>query len=1175
MPHNFVRMSTSEEKRICEGVSDKLLDSRVSDVHIAEIATDLVDWELLAPGISLTQSEQKEIREDFEGRYNLQKRQALRVWRWKNGDKATYRQLIGVCCGQGKVDLAESIVKYLGPEQRPRSSLVLNDTFYRYLLDCYSVISHPSIKQWPSKAALHINIPHAYFDLILYDAPLNIPNSILPSNESCFKAVTLHDALTKSTGANRLLVYFEGIAGSGKTTLSWHACREWGQKRILQHFKLLIHIELSNPKVKEATNLADIIPYPDEALRQTIATEIVDRKGEGICLLLDGLDEAPTPLLDFLLVDLIRDRPGTPQVPNLSFVMTARPDSRVTERLEPVLDSRVIIKGFNGENLHQFLDQSLGVDTKMRMKLKEKCEINPKLEGLCSLPINAVIMSFLIHCIEDVGPATQTDLYKPFVSNFLVRHLDVHQALAERPLIECLLNDVPVEICGAFKKNCSLAYHSSLEGKQLFTKRELGQSKIDIDNTLGLLQVHPQITMYGSERYYKFFHLSLQEFLAAVYLSKKNENAQITAIDEILNKNPLSQVLHFYAGLTRLSNRQALKLLSQSLSQSADLETIRRVSPHSDDPHSWPSAKALTFLNCLYESQNKDVFNLPETYLCSNPRIREEINKLQMQTKGNLLREDGPGTLTLAYLPLTPIDCLSIGYYARINSLISRPSVPLQCYYLSRCSIDHIGISALFTELKKDICQCTPGRVGLSLTGNTLHHVSLPLLKDLLQGQSNLEVLMLSRCFLPADLHCALKYLTEGLSKNSSCRYITLSANYLSTSHVHHLILMLRANPQLRSLDLSYQDLRREMHLLWKAIQLLPNLRNLNMDSCNIHDPELALLQKVVESHHKLSDLSIYGNHFTDRGLDNLLEVLKCNHTSSLSRLGLGVQLNEAEEVILREINEFRAANGHRLLTPTGFVDAKLAKEYESTLNEFRDKNLMSDPREHLLVMTTSSSLPSTNVGNQGYCYVSAASTWDLQGVEICGETSVVVYSSRAQQFEWEGFGLKLYIHEGSLPVGMEQCILQIKASLAGLYEFPEDSHLISAVFWFRCKTVHKFIKPITVEIQHCAKAKNISELNFVRAFCSQKQLPYTFKQIAGGNFKSRKSCGVIDLTSFSGIAAIQNKSEERDYCSIVFYHGERRVDMYRGEKMVNIFYVIVWNTEAHLNVSDTLAIAA
>ena len=46
-------------------------------------------------------------------------------------------------------------------------------------------------------------------------------------------------------------------------------------------------------------------------------------------MLLDGLDEAPTPLLDFLLVELVRGSSGrAPQVPNLSFVMTSRPDSR-------------------------------------------------------------------------------------------------------------------------------------------------------------------------------------------------------------------------------------------------------------------------------------------------------------------------------------------------------------------------------------------------------------------------------------------------------------------------------------------------------------------------------------------------------------------------------------------------------------------------------------------------------------------------------------------------------------------------------------------------------------------------------------------------------------------------------------------------------------------------------
>ena len=913
------------EKRICEGVADKLLDTKVSDIHIAEIATDLVDWELLAPGISLTRSEQKEIREDFEGRYNLQKRQALRVWRWKNGDKATYRQLIGVCCGQGNVDLAESIVKYLGPNQRPRSSQVLNDTFYRYLLDCYSVISHPSIKQWPSKAA-HISIPQAYFDLILYDAPLNIPSSSLPVNESCFKAVTLHDVLTKSEAENRLLVYFEGIAGSGKSTLSWHTCREWGQKRILQHFDLLIHIELSNPKVKEATNLMDIIPYPDKELRQIIAMEIIDRKGEGICLLLDGLDEAPTPLLDFLLVDLIQGKPGVPQVPNLNFLLTSRPDSRVTERLESVTvdcsRARVIIKGFNRENLHQFLDQSLGVDTKMRMKLKEKCDINPRLEGLCSLPINAVIMSFLIHCIEDDGPATQTGLYEPFVSNFLVRHLDVRQTLEKRPFIECLLNDVPVEILDSFQKICSLAYHSSLEGKQLFTKRELGQNDVDIDNTLGLLQVHPQITMCGTERYYKFFHLSLQEFLAAVHLSKHD---QLSSIKEVLSKIPQRQVLPFYAGLTSLSNMEALKEISKALSQCVGNVKMFEHMKSGDDPQ----RKVLAFINCVFECHNESLLTSPVTDMTANEYLQKNLEE---ELFFNLLIP--LNSLTLINQPLLPLDCLSLGYYICTKSRVVSDN-QLLLFSLNYCSIDNIGIRVFFNELKKNITQPTAARVILYLAGNKFDEETLLYLKNLVQGQSNIEGIALNNCFDPKNVdNCfALKCITEGLSNNSSCGFIDLSDNFITSSHIHYIILMLGVCHQIYYLDLSFYNLSRVMPLLSTAISLKISLESLFLTYCNISDSDLVLLGKMIPCY--LRQLNVHGNPITSSGVSDFLELFVDNPRPRLELFYLELELSEEQKQTVEKINYFR----------------------------YR----MSDPREYLFVksMMTSCSLPSIEAGNE------------------------------------------------------------------------------------------------------------------------------------------------------------------------------------------------------------------
>ena len=172
---------------------------------------------------------------------------------------------------------------------------------------------------------------------------------------------------------------------------------------------------------------------------------------------------------------------------------------------------------------------------------------------------------------------------------------------------------------------------------------------------------------------------------------------------------------------------------------------------------------------------------------------------------------------------------------------------------------------------------------------------------------------------------------------------------------------------------------------------------------------------------------------------------------------------------------------------------------------------------------------------------------------------TVVIYSSHYQQITWEGFGLKVHIHEGSLPPGMEQCTINIKASLNGQYEFPENSHLVSAIIWFRCETVQKFARPVTVEIQHCSRASNFS-LKFTKALCSQKQLPYIFKPLEGGNFSSCSSYRVIKLNSFSGVGITQEGSEDREYCSQLFYLGQPNV--------CKIHFVVTWNIEAHLTVS-------
>ena len=187
---------------------------------------------------------------------------------------------------------------------------------------------------------------------------------------------------------------------------------------------------------------------------------------------------------------------------------------------------------------------------------------------------------------------------------------------------------------------------------------------------------------------------------------------------------------------------------------------------------------------------------------------------------------------------------------------------------------------------------------------------------------------------------------------------------------------------------------------------------------------------------------------------------------------------------------------------------------------------------------------------------------WTLPGVEVCGETSVVVHSSQGQLVEWNG--LKLHIHAGSLPEGLQQCTIFIKASLAGDYKIPENASLVSGVFWLRCEPQCIFVKPIMIEIQHCSTKLDLSKLKIVRAFCNQKSLPYKFKPL-GGCFNADTFYGAIDMKSFSGVGVIdENPDSERLYFNQQIYCNNQSQQRHN----VEIHVVFTRNTGAHINVS-------
>ena len=161
-----------------------------------------------------------------------------------------------------------------------------------------------------------------------------------------------------------------------------------------------------------------------------------------------------------------------------------------------------------------------------------------------------------------------------------------------------------------------------------------------------------------------------------------------------------------------------------------------------------------------------------------------------------------------------------------------------------------------------------------------------------------------------------------------------------------------------------------------------------------------------------------------------------------------------------------------------------------------------------------------------------------IRGAIIIAETNVVI-TNDAQDFIWKGHGLKFGIQKNSLPKDVSAYTVNIMASVSGQYELPKGYKLASAIYWIR--SPGKFVKPITVEIQHCARIDDDAKLSFVEAKCNQKDLPYTFGFSSKGSFTSQSSYGVISLSDFSGRGVAQEELGHENYCAQVYY--EQRLD--------------------------------
>ena len=157
-------------------------------------------------------------------------------------------------------------------------------------------------------------------------------------------------------------------------------------------------------------------------------------------------------------------------------------------------------------------------------------------------------------------------------------------------------------------------------------------------------------------------------------------------------------------------------------------------------------------------------------------------------------------------------------------------------------------------------------------------------------------------------------------------------------------------------------------------------------------------------------------------------------------------------------------------------------------------------------------------------------------GAEVVGEVDLVV-TNEAMNFQWKDHGFKLHVPENALPGSISEYSVNIRVSLAGQFELPENYELVSAVYWV--KTQGSFTKPVTIEVQHCANFSTANQLCFVCTSCTQKSLPYKFKIINGGSFVFQSRYGALFIKHFSGIGIakeVEPGEHSCQYCAQVYF---------------------------------------
>ncbi|XP_072567657.1 NLR family CARD domain-containing protein 3-like [Paramormyrops kingsleyae] len=440
-------------------------------------------------------------------------------------------------------------------------------------------------------------------------------------------------------------VLTKGVAGIGKTISVQKVILDWAEGEANQDVHFIFALPFRDLNlIKDEYSLIDLLHHFVPELKSLESTELCRYK---VLLIFDGLDECRLPLdfqnneswfdvtkktsLDVLLTNLIKGN----LLPSALLWITSRPAA--SNQIPPECVHQVTeIRGFNDAQKEEYFRMRFS-DQSLASRIITHVKSTRSLFIMCHIPVFCWISATVFESLfseSDSGdiPRTLTEMY----THFLIIQASVK-------------NDKYMEKDGTQHNNCiksekkfllklgKLAFHNLEKGNLIFYKQDLTENGIDVTEASVYSGVCTEVFKeeYGlyQEKVYCFVHLSIQEYLAALYVFLSNSSADLlkTSVDEALrSKNGhLDLYLRFLLGLSTKSSEILLqRLLGQKRTRCHDnKKTPQYIKEKIQENLS--AERTINLFHCLNELGDNSLTVEVQRYLSSGSLSAENLSPTQ------------------------------------------------------------------------------------------------------------------------------------------------------------------------------------------------------------------------------------------------------------------------------------------------------------------------------------------------------------------------------------------------------------------------------------------------------------------------------------------------------------------------------------------------------------------